>query len=120
MVRILLLANTTPRAGEPGGLMFILIGFLMVLFTLGSLALVTTVIGKLFSRLAKNNTAPVVPAISEPALGSGDLSSRDIAVIAAAIYTLVKAPHRIQSIRAQTTSCLKEGRRSHFGSPQPK
>lgn len=124
MENLLFFANTQASGSEPNSIIFILVGFCTVLFALGGLALMTFSIGYVISKVNHQQAPSAVPTMpvqalpTEPFPLNGELSRREIAVVAAAIYALVKDPHRIVSIRPSSTHWSKEGRRSHFGSHQ--
>jgi len=112
-----------PSMGEAAS--FILVGFLFVSIVLLVLAGVTSAIGLLFKGVGQPKPKPApVPAASAPSppeAASGEPmdeeeARRMAAVVAAAVHTVMGAPHRIVSIRPTQGGWAQEGRRSIFSS----
>lgn len=99
-------------------LQFQLTGLLVVLTTLGSLAILVALIGKIFIALQKAS-APAVPAV--PAGPSGDIPGPVFAAIAAAVSTaLGDKSFAIRGVQAvdprDNMSWGAEGRRAIYAS----
>ena len=120
---------------------FILVGFGVVLGILASLALITSLIGKYFKAqapAAKEKTKPAKKAASaaaaakaaspapaakaapatpaQPAEGPPEDEPVVIAMVAAAVHTILGQHVRIVSIRPAQAGWAQEGRRQHFSS----
>lgn len=105
---------------------FIVIGFLFVLFVLGTLAIVTSVIGALCTRLikepaAKPAAAPAAPAKPTPRadgiVTDGDIPEHIVALIATATHVILQGrAQKIVSIRGAGQGWAQEGRREIFSS----
>jgi hypothetical protein len=61
---------------------------------------------------APKRETSATPAAPSPSGSAGDMTPEIVAVIAAAVATLTAQPHRIVSIRRQSTSWEKAGRQS--------
>jgi hypothetical protein len=102
-------------------LQFQLTGLLVVLTTLGSLAILVALIGKIFIALQKAS-APAVPAVPVvPAGPSGDIPGPVFAAIAAAVSTaLGEKSFAIRGVQAvdprDNMSWGAEGRRAIYAS----
>ncbi len=99
-------------------LQFQLTGLLVVLTTLGSLAILVALIGKIFIALQKA-PAPAVPVV--PPAPSGDIPGPDFAAIAAAVSTaLGDKTFTIRGVQAvdprDNMSWGAEGRRAIYAS----
>ncbi len=99
-------------------LQFQLTGLLVVLTTLGSLAVLVALIGKIFIAL-QNAPAPAVPVV--PAAPSGDIPGPVFAAIAAAVSTaLGDKSFAIRGVQAvdprDNMSWSAEGRRAIYAS----
>jgi hypothetical protein len=92
-----------------------IVGFLVVLFALGLLWAITTLIGKLFARLETTDPGPALEAVDPPM--EGGPTEEEVVAIAATISLLMGRRSRIVSLRSGTTKDWnREGRREHFAS----
>ena len=116
---LLLLAADLPA--EPTTLellKFALTGMLVVLMSLSLLAIVSTILARVI-RLVTPRPLAARAAAAPP---SQEISDEVIAVIAAAVATVIDTPHRIVAIRGLTAEDLSwslEGRLKHHASHRP-
>ena len=91
-----------------------IVGFLVVLFALTLLWILTAAIGKFFiGYAAKTAVATATASATE----EGDLNEEEVAAIAACVATIVGRRSRIVSIRRdRKTDWNREGRREQFSS----
>ena len=92
-----------------------IVGFLVVVFALGLLWAITTIIGKIFSRLESATPQPAMEAVA-PVTEDGP-TEEEVVAIAATISALMGRRSRIVSLRSGATKDWnREGRREHFAS----
>lgn len=99
-------------------LVFIGLGFGYVLVVLVLMFLLTTLIGLYFKREEEKRTAARTAAVAtaKPMHAPEGVAPELVAVLAAAVKTVVDEPYRIVSIRHAPTDWSREGRRSIFES----
>lgn len=109
-----------PSLGE--SIAFQLNGLIVVFVALGAIWALLELTGVFFKRrqpAPKKSVSAPAPASAPPAPAPPDtLTPAIAAVIAAAVATVLKSPHRIQSINAENPArdWAHEGRREIFGS----
>ena len=110
---------------------FMLVGFTVVLITLACLSFITSIVGFFFCQAEKLKSkaaapaaaAPAAPAPTAPTLPKGGLDGAHLAVITAAVYSVLNgAKCRIVSISPSQNSSMwvESGRMSIFNSHNPK
>jgi Na+-transporting methylmalonyl-CoA/oxaloacetate decarboxylase gamma subunit len=89
-----------------------IIGFLVVVFALTLLWVITALIGKVFIRMeaATPAPAPVAP------VGGDDPPEEEVVALTAVVTAMMGRRSRIVSIRSGAKDWNREGRREHFAS----
>lgn len=104
---------------------FIIVGFTLVLIVLALIYLVCEIIGATFKLSVKPAAAPAAAVAVDtpgtppkaPEKSPEDNDPRLVAVIAAAVHTVIRQPHRVVAIRAlRHDEWAREGRRQIFDS----
>ena len=115
-----LVSKLPPHPALWENLQFQTVGFTVVMLTLALIWVTVVLLGKLFQKLEQK-----YPALAGAGAGEGktetqaaesELSPETVAVIAAAVATVVQGPHKIASIRLapdihQTQAWALEGRK---------
>ncbi len=121
---VLLASSLAASPSFADNLQYQLTGLLVVLFTLGAMAVVVTVVGKVFilrDRRAAQAASAVAPRPAEKEATSSEIPGPVLAAIAAAVTTVLEQQrHRIHGIRAVdprgNMAWGAEGRRSIYAS----
>ena len=126
--KILILASLSPQASLLETLRFQTVGFILVMVALGLIALILISMGYFFKKTGNQKRTTITDAPSLEKLT--DAAREDphvlLAIIAAAVDSVIKNSHRIVSIRPVDTCQASgelylqawsiEGRRQHFES----
>lgn len=118
---VLPLASAATGVGGVANIGEILWGFLFVVVVLALLALITGILGKIF--VANNPSEPETKRVARASAAAAPLPEAEIegeivALITAAVHTVITEPHKIVSIRPGrgTGGWAQEGRRDISGS----
>lgn len=114
-----LAVTLTPASDTTETLVFVAIGFFIVMAALATLWGVFTFTGSIFKRLQSTAKIEAEPQL-KPAEESSTLTPQIEAVIVAAVASIVGGPHRVISVKPsdsrQASSWAMEGRTRHMGS----
>ena len=126
--KILIFASLSPQSSLFETLRFQTVGFILVMVALGLIALILISMGYFFKKTInqKRTTTTGAPSLEKPTDAALEDPHELLAIVAAAVDSVIKNSHRIVSIRPVDTCQASgelylqawsiEGRRQHFAS----